>query len=149
MFYNEITIGDQNLKINLFLDIPYIQFGFPTIHFSMYNDDLQLDKKIGYISKKYNSVLLDKSLKKLMQSGEFAIENILSVIVDFLQFAHRAFRDRFKLEIRHRNTEQKAGQPDLRNVFGHDEGLQSRTAHKGARPQFEFFGDAAVERDAL
>ena len=80
MFYNEITIGDQNLKINLFLDIPYIQFGFPTIHFSMYNDDLQLDKKIGYISKKYNSVLLDKSLKKLMQSGEFAIENILSVI---------------------------------------------------------------------
>ena len=80
MFYNEITIGGQSILINLFLDIPYIQFGFPTVYFSTYNDDNQLDKKIGYINKKYNSSLLDKTFKKMLFSENFSIEHILDAL---------------------------------------------------------------------
>ena len=87
MFYNEITIGEQTLLINLFLDIPYIQFGFPTIYFSTYNDDIQLDKKIGYINKKYNSFLLDKSLKKMLFSESFNIEHILHTLEEIINIS--------------------------------------------------------------
>ena len=57
-YYNKIIINNTTLIIDLYKDIPYIQSKFKTKYFSNYNDDIELDKTIGYIKNNYCEVLI-------------------------------------------------------------------------------------------
>ena len=77
---NKVVIDDQVLFLDITKDIPYIQAGFSTKYFSSYNDDIDLDKKIGYVKKNYNNVKIDNEVKKLMKSGIYDFEDLLLII---------------------------------------------------------------------
>lgn len=79
---NKIIINDQVLILNLTLDIPYIQGKFSTKGFSLYNDDIEMDKKIGYIDDNYSEKIIDTRLKENIRSLTF--ENILTIIQEVI-----------------------------------------------------------------
>lgn len=60
---NKLTIDNNNLIVDLTSDIPFIEANFKTRHFANYNDDIQLDKKIGYIKDNYNEIKIEKEIK--------------------------------------------------------------------------------------
>ena len=74
---NKLVIDNLVLNVDLFKDIPYIQTKMPTKHFTPYNNDIELDKKVKYIKNKYTDTLLDKSLKNVDYTKENCIEDIL------------------------------------------------------------------------
>lgn len=74
---NKLTIDNNCLIVDLTSDIPFIQANFKTRHFANYNDELDLDKKIGYIKDDYNEMKIEKKLKSINQ-------NNTNVIYDFL-----------------------------------------------------------------
>ena len=47
------------------------------MHFTPYNSDLDLDKKVKYIKNKYTNTIIDKSLKNIDYTKENCIEDIL------------------------------------------------------------------------
>lgn len=67
---NKLTINNNSLIIDLTTDVPFIEAGFKTRKFSNYNDELEIDKKIGYIKDNYNEVKVDKILKNINQDDE-------------------------------------------------------------------------------
>lgn len=75
--YNKLIIDNLILNVNLFKDIPYIQVKMPTKHFTPYNNDLDLDKKVKYIKSKYTDNLIDKALKNIDYTKENCIGEIL------------------------------------------------------------------------
>lgn len=81
---NKVLIDDKVLILDLMKDIPYIQCGFSTMYFSNYNDDLELDKRIGYIQSIYNNDLIDNEIKKIMKSGNCDLEHLLLLIQQLL-----------------------------------------------------------------
>jgi len=74
---NIITIDNTDIIVDLTQDIPYIQSGFKTRFFGTYNDDEELDKKIGYLKEEYNEKKLEIALKKLDYSSNNFFEQIL------------------------------------------------------------------------
>lgn len=75
---NQITIENQeSFLTDLTKDIPNIQAHFKTKYFTHYNDDSNMDKKIGYIKEEYNDILLDALLKKMSYKDENILGNIL------------------------------------------------------------------------
>lgn len=74
---NKIKIDDNYYIVNLSRDIAYIQAGFPTTSFASFNNDIEMDKKIGYIKKEYNDKLIDKALTSIDYMQENAILEIL------------------------------------------------------------------------
>lgn len=82
--YNQLTIDNHILNVDLFKDIPYLQIGMKTKCFRPYNDDLDLDKKIKYIKNKYTNELIDKALKNIDYTKENCIEDILYKTQDII-----------------------------------------------------------------
>lgn len=74
---NKLTINEKEYFVDLTKDLPYIQANFKTKYFDNYNEDMELDKKIGYIKKKYNDILIDEELKNIDYTSELLLENIL------------------------------------------------------------------------
>lgn len=74
---NKVTIGTNTMILNLSKDLFNIQSGFPTVAFSSYNNDISLDKKIGYIKDEYNDFFINKALSDLDYFDENIIEMIL------------------------------------------------------------------------
>jgi hypothetical protein len=74
---NIITIDNTEMILDLTQDIPYIQGNFKTRFFGTYNDDEELDKKIGYIKDEYNERKLEIVLKNLDYTSSNLIEQIL------------------------------------------------------------------------
>ena len=65
--------------MDLTTDVPFIEAGFKTRNFSNYNDELELDKKIGYIKDNYNETKIDKSLKTLNYNDDnFVLEFLIN-----------------------------------------------------------------------
>ena len=62
---NTLTIDTTNIVVDITQDIPYIQAGFKTTNFPGYNDNLEIDKKVGYIKENYNELLIENNLKNL------------------------------------------------------------------------------------
>ena len=81
---NKVVIDDQVMILDLMKDIPYIQCGFSTLHFYNYNDDLELDRKIGYIHNTYNNEIIDNEIKKLIKEGNCDLREILFIIQQVL-----------------------------------------------------------------
>ena len=74
---NMLTIDNNSILTDITQDIPYIQASFRTKFFNGYNDNIELDKKINYITDNYNEDIIDHSLKKLDYSKEDIVKNIL------------------------------------------------------------------------
>lgn len=74
---NKLTINNNSLIVDLTADIPFIEAGFKTRKFSNYNDELELDKKIGYIKDNYNEIKIDKVLKNINQDDNNFVFNFL------------------------------------------------------------------------
>ncbi len=74
---NLLTIQNRDILVDITQDIPYIQANFKTKNFLGFNDNLELDRKIGYIKESYNENIIEKSLKNLNYSKEEIIETIL------------------------------------------------------------------------
>ena len=74
---NLLTIKNRNIIVDITQDIPYIQANFKTKYFIGFNDNLELDKKIGYIKDEYNETKIEKVLRTLDYSDEKIVQNIL------------------------------------------------------------------------
>ena len=81
---NKVVINDQVMLLDLMKDIPYIQCGFPTMYFHNYNDDIELDKKIGYVHNIYNNEIIESEIKKYIKNGNCNLEKILFIIQQVL-----------------------------------------------------------------
>ena len=62
---NVLNIENTNIIVDITQDIPYIQAGFKTNHFTGYNDNIEMDKKISYIKDNYNELIIEDQLKNL------------------------------------------------------------------------------------
>ena len=74
---NVLTINNTNIVVDLTQDIPYIQAGFKTNHFTGYNDNLELDKKISYIKNTYNELIIEENFKHLDYTKNDIFQTIL------------------------------------------------------------------------
>lgn len=74
---NKLYIDNKVLTVNLSKDLAFIQSSFPTTSFAVYNNDIELDKKIGYIKKTYNDKLIDKALSSINLMNENIVLEIL------------------------------------------------------------------------
>ena len=81
---NKVTINNQVIILDLLKDVPYIQSGFSTMYFSNYNDDLELDRKIGYVHDTYKNEILDNEIRKYIKIGNFDLENMLLIVQQIL-----------------------------------------------------------------
>ena len=80
---NKIEIDNKKLIVDLTKDIPFITAGFKTRFFDTYNNDLTIDKKIGYTNI-YSEDQIDKVLKKIDYTKEDAIYDILTRTQDII-----------------------------------------------------------------
>ena len=65
---NEVTkllIDNQVLLTDLYSDIPYIKCKMKTRFFDIYNNDIVLDKRIGYLKGNYTDDKLDRELRDI------------------------------------------------------------------------------------
>ena len=74
---NLLTIQNRNIIVDITQDIPYIQAGFKTKNFVGYDDNRELDKKIGYIDKDYHEVEIDQVLR----NREYIEKDVFSIIL--------------------------------------------------------------------
>ena len=74
---NQLTIDRHNIIVDITQDIPYIQAGFKTNHFTGYNDNLVLDRRISYIKDDYSEAKLEITLRNLDYSNPDIFKNIL------------------------------------------------------------------------
>ena len=74
---NTITIQNRNIVTDITQDIPFIQANFKTQFFIGSNDNLKLDKKIGYIKEDYSENKIEESLRNIDYSDKLIIETIL------------------------------------------------------------------------
>lgn len=74
---NKLTIDEKTLIVDLTNDIPFIEAGFKTRFFDKYNEELELDKKIGYINDEYNEIKIDKLLKNIDYNNDEFVFNFL------------------------------------------------------------------------
>ena len=81
---NKVIINGQVIFLDLMKDVPYIQCGFATTCFSNYNDDIELDRKIGYVHETYNNELIDNEIKKHVKMGNLDLESLLLTIQQIL-----------------------------------------------------------------
>ncbi len=84
---NKLVIGNQTIIVDLTKDIPFVQSGFRTRYFGVYNDDIELDKKIGYITNNYKEVDIDKNLKNIDYSKEDFLIELLQKTENILNIA--------------------------------------------------------------
>ena len=74
---NILTIDNNNIIVDITQDIPFIQSNFQTKYFLGYNDDLELDKKIGYIKDNYSEFKIQLALRNIDYSKENFFKEIL------------------------------------------------------------------------
>ncbi len=84
---NKIKVDNVYYVVNLYKDLPFIQAGFRTQYFSNYNDDIELDKKIGYIDKDYKDRLIDNELKNIDKSSSNYFSNLLNITQSILDIS--------------------------------------------------------------
>lgn len=75
---NKVYLDDSFLVVDLFNDIYNIQGGFTTKYFDKFNDNKDLDKRVGYIKDEYMNYYVDKIFKNF----DYTSENMLYAILD-------------------------------------------------------------------
>jgi hypothetical protein len=76
---NKLNIDNKAIMVDITRDMAFIQAGFKTRCFDNYNDDLELDKKIGYVINNYNDVLIDIVMKRINYSLDNFLYNVLTM----------------------------------------------------------------------
>ena len=66
----KVYVDDTFLVVDLFSDIYNIQGGFITKYFDKYNDNREIDKKIGYIDDDYVDYCIENTLKSIDDSND-------------------------------------------------------------------------------
>lgn len=79
---NKLVIDNNSLIVDLTSDVKFIQCLFKTRSFANYNDDILLDRKIGYIKDNYSEVDIDNNIKNIYE-GDF-IYNFLKESLVYL-----------------------------------------------------------------
>lgn len=74
---NLLTIQNRSIIVDIIQDVAYIQGNFKTKNFLGFNDNIELDQKIGYIKDTYNENKIEKSLRNLNYQDEKIIPTIL------------------------------------------------------------------------
>lgn len=74
---NMLTINDNKIITDITQDLPFIQAGFKTKYFLGYNDNIELDKKLGYIKTSYSETSIESALKNLDYSKDNILKEIL------------------------------------------------------------------------
>ena len=74
---NILTFQNRNITTDITQDIPYIQGGFKTRYFLGYDDNKELDKKIGYITDDYNETKIEQVLKNIDYNDKDFLKIIL------------------------------------------------------------------------
>ena len=74
---NILNIQNRKIVVDITQDIPYIQSNFKTKNFLGYDDNLALDKKVGYIEDEYSETKIEKALKNIDYSDDKIIPAIL------------------------------------------------------------------------
>lgn len=82
---NILTIEGSNIIVDITQDIPYIQADFQTKHFTGYNDNLELDKKIAYIKDNYSEKKIEATLRNLDYTKKDAFQTILLTTQDIIK----------------------------------------------------------------
>ena len=75
---NILTIQNRTIMTDITQDIPEIQANFKTNFFVGANDNIKLDKKIGYIKDDYSETKIDNALKNIDFTNESIVEIILN-----------------------------------------------------------------------
>ena len=78
-YANKVYLDDSFLVVDLTNDVHNVQCGFVTEHFDIYNDSIELDKRIGYVKGSYINQFIDKSLKKIDYNKNDSIFELLSL----------------------------------------------------------------------
>lgn len=94
---NKVFVGDNFLVVDLFNDIYNIQGGFCTKFFDKYNDDKDMDRKIGYIKDEYLNYYIDTSIKNISISNDNVLKDILSTTSNILNINNIGSYELFKL----------------------------------------------------
>ena len=81
---NKLTINNKSLIVDITKDIAFIQAGYKTRYFDNYNDDQELDKRIGYLKNNYSDNLMDIVMKKIDYSLKSFVYNILTLSGDII-----------------------------------------------------------------
>lgn len=77
---NKVYIDDNDfIIVQLYNDLSYIQGGFVTRYFGKYNNDKEIDKKIGYINDEYTDFYINMALSNIDSFDSDAIGVILSL----------------------------------------------------------------------
>lgn len=76
-FCNKLNINNSSMIVDLTRDLPFIQGKFQTRCFGAYNEDFELDKKIGYVKKNYSDKEIDKILKNLDYTKSDFLKDLL------------------------------------------------------------------------
>ena len=74
---NLLTIQNRTMMVDITQDIPYIQANFKTKNFLGFDDNLDLDKKIGYIKDNYSETKIEKVLRNLDYNEDIIVSKIL------------------------------------------------------------------------
>lgn len=82
---NILNINNTNITTDITQDIPYIQANFKTKHFTGYNDNLELDRKIAYIIEGYSETLIEANLKNLDYSKNDTFQTILLITQEIIE----------------------------------------------------------------
>ncbi len=70
---NKVYLDDNFIIVDLFSDIYNIHGGFTTSYFDRYNDDKNMDKKIGYIKEEYMNYYIDS----VLMDFDYTVDNLL------------------------------------------------------------------------
>lgn len=81
---NKVKIDGIYYIVNLYEDLPFIQARFRTQYFSNYNDDRELDKRVGYIDSDYNDILIDNEIKNLNRKDSEYFSKLLGITQNIL-----------------------------------------------------------------
>ena len=80
---NKVYIDDNYLIVNLYNDIYNIQGGFSTKYFDKYNDNREIDKKIGYIKDDYVNYYLDNDIRDNLDNKN-VLNSMLNITSKYL-----------------------------------------------------------------
>ena len=78
-YKNKIYIDEEYITVSLYQDMHNIQGGFITEYFDNYNDNIEVDKKIGYIKDDYMNNKLDSILNRIKYDSDSFVFDVLSL----------------------------------------------------------------------
>lgn len=94
---NKVYTDDGFLVVDLFNDIHNIQGGFITHYFDKYNDNKEIDKKIGYVKDEYTDCYIDNVLKDVIYNNDDTLFDVLSLTSNIINVSNIGTYELYKI----------------------------------------------------